>query len=105
MAATCIALCLPFEQRILLDSLTLARIACAALRPSLLLCPIASLALYFFSVCDFLFCTLQCFVKAQGDVDVNILAMKELCGVALVLIASGSSKGIKVEALLLLLFL
>jgi len=44
-------------------------------------------------------------VKAQGDVDVNILAMKELCGIALVLIASGSSKRIKVEALLLLLFL
>ncbi len=105
MAATCIALCLPFEQRILLDSLTLARITCAALRSRLLLCPIASLALYFFSVCDSLFCTLQCFVKAQGDVDVNILAMEELCGIALVLIASGSSKGIKVEALLLLLFL
>ena len=105
MAATCIALCLPFEQRILLDSLTFARIACAALRSRLFLCPIASLALYFFSVCDFLFCTLQCFVKAQGNVDVNILAMKELCGVALVLIATGSSKGIKVEALLLLLFL
>jgi hypothetical protein len=105
MAATCIALCLPFEQRILLDTLTFARIACAALRPSLFLCPIASLALYFFSVCDFLFCTLQCFVKAQGNVDMNILAMKELCGVALVLIATGSSKRIKVEALLLLLFL
>lgn len=76
MASARIALGFPMKEWVFLNTFPFARIASAALGAHVFLRPVASLALYLFSISDFLVCTMQCFVEREAHANVDVFTME-----------------------------